>query len=90
LLHCTARAAERGNGLDPADEAGPLLPAMQSASPTQFPLLRAHLRELLAGPPKARGRWALDVLLNGILHTPVGKHEPQIEPVEKPRKKKAR
>ncbi len=44
--------------------------AIADLSPRTHPHLAASADELLSGPPAARGTWAFDVLINGILATP--------------------
>ncbi len=69
LLYCTAIAAEHGNGLNPGDPEGPLVPALRGASEDDFPLIHASCDELLAGTGEERVSWCIDVMLNGVLQT---------------------
>jgi hypothetical protein len=69
LLYCTAIAAEHGNGLNPGDPEGPLVPALRGASEKDFPLIHASRDELIAGTAEERVSWCIDVMLNGVLQT---------------------
>ncbi|MCF3961864.1 TetR/AcrR family transcriptional regulator [Streptomyces fuscigenes] len=74
LQHATASAAEHGTREQ--DPAGPadwdaLTRAVHEVDEATHPTIRAHLPALLAGSEADRMSWGFDVVINGILHTPV-------------------
>ena len=73
LLHVTASAVEQSTRIESGgaeDEWNAMAGAVQSVPPEQFPHLAALGPDMVSGPGGARQKWALDVLLNGVLHTP--------------------
>jgi AcrR family transcriptional regulator len=74
LLHATATAVEHGTrkeSLGGADEWEAMSTAVLRVSPAQFPHLASLSTEMLSGPGGGRMAWGFDVLINGILHTPL-------------------
>jgi AcrR family transcriptional regulator len=67
VVEHSAREAELGSG----DEWNSLVTAVEEASPTSNPRVAALGAQLLSGPPSHRRAWAIRVLLDGTLHTPV-------------------
>lgn len=67
VVEHSARADEPGSG----DEWNSLVTAVNEASPTSNPRVAALGAQLLSGPPSHRRAWAIQVLLDGTLHTPV-------------------
>ncbi|QLJ03156.1 TetR/AcrR family transcriptional regulator C-terminal domain-containing protein [Streptomyces sp. NEAU-sy36] len=74
LQDATATAAEQSTREhDPAaeDDWNALTRALHATSRTTHPAIAAHMPVLLGGSVADRMRWGFDVLVNGILHTPV-------------------
>ncbi|MFJ9927846.1 TetR/AcrR family transcriptional regulator [Streptomyces misionensis] len=74
LQDATATAAEQSaREHDPAaeDDWNALARALHATSRTTHPAITAHMPVLLSGSVTDRMRWGFDVLVNGILHTPV-------------------
>jgi AcrR family transcriptional regulator len=74
LMATTASVVEHGaneEGLRPGQDWNSLADALDEASPTSTPLVSALGAQLLSGAPAQRRGWAIRVLLDGILHTPV-------------------
>jgi hypothetical protein len=76
-LYITATAAEQsvhhGKEALGQTEAGHLQHASEQFATLpadRYPMIAAMREQLLAGSGDQRARWALKVLLNGILHTP--------------------
>jgi AcrR family transcriptional regulator len=69
VLYVTAIVAERGNGLLPMAPEGSIARVVRTLSEQEHPRLHAARAELLSGTPKQRFRWALEVLLQGILRS---------------------
>ena len=70
-LYVTAVAAEQHNHRQLNIVFGAMGQAVRAASPELFPRVHALREELLSGVPSLRFTWALEVLLTGILRTPV-------------------
>ncbi len=72
LLQATATAAEHGTRKESVDTAqqDALALALGEASANDHASIVAAGGELLSGPGRARQRWALEVLVNGIAATP--------------------
>lgn len=74
LQFATATAAEHAPGdKEPADAEGEwaaLATTLRGISADRHPHLAAAGTDLLSGPGEARMHWGLQVLINGILHTP--------------------
>jgi AcrR family transcriptional regulator len=70
VLYVTAIVAEHANGLDPAAPDGIVARAIAGASERDYPRVHAARAHLLAGSPDERFKWALDVLLRGIVQLP--------------------
>ncbi|MEU8790526.1 TetR/AcrR family transcriptional regulator [Streptomyces sp. NPDC048643] len=74
LQFATATAAEHAAGeKDPADSEGEwaaLSAAVRGASGERHPHIAELGTDLLSGPGEARLHWGLQVLINGVLHTP--------------------
>ncbi|MEU0781146.1 TetR/AcrR family transcriptional regulator [Streptomyces sp. NPDC006173] len=74
LQFATATAAEHAAGeKDPADSEGEwvaLSAAVRGASAERHPHIAELGTDLLSGPGEARLHWGLEVLINGVLHTP--------------------
>ncbi|MEW2167674.1 TetR/AcrR family transcriptional regulator [Streptomyces sp. NPDC007084] len=67
--HAVGEAGEKG----PADSEGEwaaLSAAVRGASGERHPYIAALGTDLLSGPGEARLHWGLQVLINGVLHTP--------------------
>jgi AcrR family transcriptional regulator len=69
-LYVTALMAEHAGGLDPATPDGAVARAIAGARADEYPRVAAARAHLLSGSGDERFLWALDVLLQGILHTP--------------------
>ncbi|PTL75480.1 TetR/AcrR family transcriptional regulator [Vitiosangium sp. GDMCC 1.1324] len=69
-LYVTAVAAEQSHHRQQEDPLGPVTRAIRLASPEQFPRVHALREELLSGG-STRVTWALEVLITGILKTPL-------------------
>jgi AcrR family transcriptional regulator len=69
-LYVTAIVAEHATGLDPAAPEGAVARAIAEASSDDYPRVAAARAHLLSGSGEERFAWAVDVLLNGMLHTP--------------------
>jgi AcrR family transcriptional regulator len=80
LLYVTAVAAEHGHRQGTADPLAPIAQALGAVSADSHPRVHALREQLLSGAGPARFAWALEVLLNGILHTP------RASPARPPRK----
>jgi AcrR family transcriptional regulator len=70
LLYVTAVVAEHADGAEPAAPGGPISKAITQASPLALPRIHAARDELLSGTGEQRFTWAIDVILQGILHSP--------------------
>lgn len=71
-LYVTAVAAEQSNHRQQGHTVGPVARAIEAVSPEQFPRVHALRTELLAGAGgPLRFAWALEVLINGVLRTPL-------------------
>ncbi len=73
LLQATATAAEHGmrkESVDTAQQDDALALALGEASADDHASIVAAGGELLSGAGRARQRWALEVLVNGIAATP--------------------
>ena len=71
-LCATAVAAEQSQRDGTTDPLGPIGHALEAVSANEHPRIHALREHLLSGAGPDRFAWALDVLLNGILHTPRG------------------
>ncbi|MFF9853403.1 TetR/AcrR family transcriptional regulator [Streptomyces litmocidini] len=74
LQYATATAAEHGTQeRDPMsqDDWDALARAAHDVDEAEHPMIKAHLPALLAGTQDARLTWGFDLVINGILHTPV-------------------
>ncbi len=74
ILYATATAAEHNDAtkrIDTGDALGPLLKILGSISKKEYPKIYASREQLVSGNGPERFYWAVDVLLNGILHTPI-------------------
>ncbi len=74
LQHATATAAEQGTReRDPSarDDWNALVEAVHTSDEAARPMIRAHLPALLSGPDEHRLTWGFDVLINGIVGTPL-------------------
>ncbi|MEU6620063.1 TetR/AcrR family transcriptional regulator [Streptomyces litmocidini] len=74
LQYATATAAEHGTQeRDPLsqDDWDALAHAVHGVDDAEHPMIKAHLPALLAGTQDARLSWGFDVVINGIIHTPL-------------------
>ncbi|WP_371540112.1 TetR/AcrR family transcriptional regulator C-terminal domain-containing protein [Streptomyces sp. NBC_00466] len=74
LQYATATAAEHGTQeRDPMSQADwdALARAAHGVDEDEHPMIKAHLPALLSGAQDARLSWGFDLVINGILHTPV-------------------
>lgn len=74
LQDATATAAEQSTREhDPtsADEWNATLRALHSVKDSTHPAITAHMPDLVGGTAEERMRWSFDVLVNGIVHTPL-------------------
>ncbi|MFJ4867621.1 TetR/AcrR family transcriptional regulator [Streptomyces sp. NPDC088757] len=74
LQHATATAAEQGTReRDPSarDDWNALVEAVHAPGGAARPMIGAHLPALLSGPDEHRLTWGFDVLINGIVGTPL-------------------
>jgi AcrR family transcriptional regulator len=74
LQYATASAAEHGTQQrDPMsrDDWDALTRAAHSVDETTHPMIKAHLPVLLSGPEEARLSWGFDVVINGIMRSPL-------------------
>ncbi|GAB2774688.1 TetR/AcrR family transcriptional regulator [Streptomyces daliensis] len=74
LQYATATAAEHGTQeRDPMsrDDWDALARAVYGADEAVHPMIKAHLPDLLSGTESGRLAWGFDVVINGIIHTPV-------------------
>ncbi|MEU3400579.1 TetR/AcrR family transcriptional regulator [Streptomyces filamentosus] len=74
LQYATATAAEHGTQeRDPTsrDDWDALTRATHGVDGAEHPMIKAHLPALLSGTQDARLSWGFDLVINGILHTPV-------------------
>ncbi|GED90427.1 TetR/AcrR family transcriptional regulator [Streptomyces sp. 6-11-2] len=74
LQYATATAAEHGTqesspGLQ--DDWNALTRAVHAVDEATHPMIKAHMPALLAGSAEHRLSWGFDVLINGIIHTPL-------------------
>ncbi|MFB7326430.1 TetR/AcrR family transcriptional regulator [Streptomyces sp. NPDC056190] len=74
LQYATATAAEHGTqksspGLQ--DDWKALTRAAHAVDEATHPMIKAHMPALLAGPAEHRLSWGFNVLINGIIHTPL-------------------
>lgn len=73
LQTATATAAEHSGQTSSCDhgaELRQLNETLASASPEEFPYLHRQAADLTSGTPPERRRWAVDMLVNGIIATP--------------------
>lgn len=70
LLYVTAIVAEHSGGTKPVPTRGAFAAALRGVSESTHPQLSAARHELLSGKPNERFRWAIESLLQGILHNP--------------------
>lgn len=71
VLYVTAIVAEHANGLDPAHPDGAVARAIANVSQRDYPRVHAARAQLLAGTGEERFAWAVDVMLRGILQSPL-------------------
>ncbi|MFR9791300.1 TetR/AcrR family transcriptional regulator [Streptomyces sp. MB22_4] len=74
LQDATATAAEHATQAhDPAnpDDWDALAQALRATTEASHPAISAHMPDLLGGSVRDRMRWSFDVLVNGIVRTPV-------------------
>ena len=74
LQHATATAAEqstRDQSLDSQDEWDALTHAVHGADPGRYPRIAAVAPDLVSGTAEQRLSWGFNVLINGVLQTPV-------------------
>lgn len=74
LQAATANAAEHSTqeqSVDTQDDWDALTRALHDVSPRTHPQIARLGTELLSGAPRSRLTWGFQVLINGILHTPV-------------------
>lgn len=69
LLYVTAISAEQGWERAPPHQ-GPIAHALRAASSAHLPRVHAARDELLSGDGEQRFNWALDSLIEGVLHNP--------------------
>ncbi|AJE44321.1 TetR/AcrR family transcriptional regulator [Streptomyces nodosus] len=74
LQYATATAAEHGTqehspGFQ--DDWNALIHAAHTVQEATHPMIKGHMPALLAGSAEDRLSWGFDVLINGILHTPL-------------------
>ncbi|MEV4112332.1 TetR/AcrR family transcriptional regulator C-terminal domain-containing protein [Nonomuraea sp. NPDC049695] len=80
LQFATALAAEqsaRDEGIDAQDQWDALSRALHGVSGSAHPHIAARATELLSGSPEARLSWSFQMLINGVLHTPIPRKEGQ-------------
>jgi len=73
LLCATATAAEhdvQDRAAEAQDDWDAVTRAVHNASPETHPHIAAQADALLSGAPQARMSWGIQMLINGILHTP--------------------
>jgi AcrR family transcriptional regulator len=71
LQNATASVVEHAGHEDAVgSEWNSLAEALADASPTNTPRVAALGMQLLSGTPEQRRKWAIRMLLNGMLHTP--------------------
>lgn len=88
-LYVTAIVAEHADGLDPAHPEGVVARAIGGVSERDYPRVHAARTQLLSGTGEERFMWAIDVLLQGILHAPRSPHvAPTVRATTKPRTRK--
>ncbi|MFD5463863.1 TetR/AcrR family transcriptional regulator [Kitasatospora sp. NPDC127059] len=74
LQHATATAAEHGTQQRDAasrEDWDALTQAVRSAGEATHPMINAHMPALLVGTGEDRLAWGFDVLVNGIIRTPL-------------------
>ncbi|WP_435971584.1 TetR/AcrR family transcriptional regulator [Streptomyces sp. Qhu_M48] len=74
LQYATAGAAEHGTQhREPSaqEDWNALTGAVRAADAATLPMISAHMPALLSGPPEHRLSWGFDVLVNGIVGTPL-------------------
>ncbi|WP_029391852.1 TetR/AcrR family transcriptional regulator [Streptomyces xiaopingdaonensis] len=74
LQDATATAAEQSTREDDSafeDDWDAMVRALHAADPATQPAINAHMPALVGGSVSDRLRWSFDVLVNGIVHTPV-------------------
>jgi AcrR family transcriptional regulator len=69
-LYVTAIAAEQSHRNEHGDPLGPFVRMLGTVSQRDFPQIHASREQLLAGEGLERLDWAIEVLLNGVLHSP--------------------
>jgi len=69
-LYITAIAAEQANRDADPHPPGALQRMVESLSQAEYPRVYAARNDLVSGDPEDRFKWALEVLLKGILETP--------------------
>ncbi|MGI5490098.1 TetR/AcrR family transcriptional regulator [Microtetraspora malaysiensis] len=74
LQYATATAAERATqerAPGAQDDWNALTRAVHTVDEATHPMIKAHMPALLAGAAEHRLSWGFDVLINGIIHTPL-------------------
>ena len=77
LLHATAHAAEHGTWKESqraADDFATLEAAVAGADPKKYPHIARLSSDLMSGD-RSRLEWSFDLLINGVLETPVSVRE---------------
>jgi AcrR family transcriptional regulator len=74
-LYVTAVAAEQSSRDDQAEVVNQADQALRQVSALDFPLVFALKEQMLSGEGDVRVDWAIDVMINGILATPLPAHE---------------
>jgi AcrR family transcriptional regulator len=70
-LHATAVAAEQSNWRERGDVLGPVARVLDGISHETHPRIHALRADLVSGSGQGRFLWAVDVLINGLLATPL-------------------
>lgn len=70
--YVTAVAAEQAGGRNPVAPDGPVAQALERTSEEDYPRIHAVRNQLLTGSGEQRFKWAVGVLIRGIVHRPDG------------------
>ncbi|MFN7984668.1 MAG: TetR/AcrR family transcriptional regulator C-terminal domain-containing protein [Vicinamibacterales bacterium] len=70
VLYVTAIVAEHATGAAVMSNDGPVSQAVSAVSEARYPQIHGARAHMLSGAPEKRFRWALEVLIRGILEVP--------------------
>ena len=79
-LYITAIAAEQNHRKAHSDALGQFIRVLGAVAPQDFPRIHASRESLMTGGGLERFHWAIDVILHGVLQTPIGAARASAQP----------